>query len=165
MFDSTPAVSADGTRTSCARGARRAAYQAERYSDRPLAQDEEPPLGAHVVSPRFGYVHHGIYIGRGRVVHYAGLSCGLVRGPVEVVPLSRFACGRRVSTRCSRRRSYEPADVVRRACSRLGENRYAVLRNNCEHFCEWCLHGEARSFQIERLLAWLWPPVPARDLN
>ena len=34
------------------------------------------PLGAHLVSPRWGYTHHGIYTGGGRVIHYAGLSEG-----------------------------------------------------------------------------------------
>lgn len=29
------------------------------------------PLGAHLVSPRKRYRHHGIYVGNGRVIHYA----------------------------------------------------------------------------------------------
>jgi hypothetical protein len=122
-------------------------------------------LGAHIVSPRRAYLHHGIYIGSGRVVHYAGLSGGLVPGPVKAVSLSLFAGGHGVSVRCSNRSGYDAAEVVRRACSRLGENRYAILSNNCEHFCEWCLYGEARSYQVERLLAWLRPPALARDLG
>jgi len=43
--------------------------------------------------------------------------------------------------------------VTRRARSRLGENRYRIFTNNCEHFCEWCLRDEHRSDQIENLLA------------
>jgi hypothetical protein len=42
--------------------------------------------------------------------------------------------------------------VVLRARSRLGENRYHIVRNNCEHFCEWCLSGVSRSRQLESLL-------------
>jgi Lecithin retinol acyltransferase len=34
-----------------------------------------------------------------------------------------------------------------------GENRYRVLRNNCEHFCEWFLRGESRGYQVERFLS------------
>jgi hypothetical protein len=41
--------------------------------------------------------------------------------------------------------------VVARARSRLGENRYRLTTNNCEHFCEWCLSGESRSEQVERI--------------
>jgi hypothetical protein len=160
MFDGTPS---GNSARACRRGARSAACVSEPFSDRPLAQGEEPAFGAHIVSPRRGYLHHGIYIGRGRVVHYAGLFGGLVRGPVQVVSLAQFAGGRAVSTRCSKRRSYDASEVVRRACSRLGENRYAVLSNNCEHFCEWCVYGEARSYQVERLLAWLRPATLARE--
>ena len=48
-----------------------------------LAGYEEPPMGAHLVTPRRRYCHHGIYVGDGKVVHYAGLSRSLRRGPVE----------------------------------------------------------------------------------
>jgi hypothetical protein len=42
---------------------------------------------------------------------------------------------------------------VRRSRLRLGENRYHVLTNNCEHFCEWCACGEHRSYQVDELVA------------
>ena len=42
--------------------------------------------------------------------------------------------------------------VVHRARSRMGEDRYSLFSNNCEHFCEWCMHGEQRSYQVERIL-------------
>ena len=45
------------------------------------------------------------------------------------------------------------AEVIARARSRLGEKKYRLLTNNCEHFCEWALHGIARSFQVETSLA------------
>jgi hypothetical protein len=43
--------------------------------------------------------------------------------------------------------------VVVRVRSRLGERRYNILTNNCEHFCAWALRDERRSSQIERLRA------------
>jgi Lecithin retinol acyltransferase len=61
-----------------------------------LVAEPEPPLGAHIVTEHRGYTRHGIYVGAGKVVHYAGLSRGLQRGPVEEISLSRFACGHRV---------------------------------------------------------------------
>jgi Lecithin retinol acyltransferase len=39
---------------------------------------------------------------------------------------------------------------VRRARSRIGEDDYRLLTNNCEHFCNWCLCGVSRSAQVER---------------
>jgi cell wall-associated NlpC family hydrolase len=32
------------------------------------------PLGAHLIVKHFGYSHHGIYAGRGRVIHYSGFA-------------------------------------------------------------------------------------------
>lgn len=113
----------------------------------------EPPIGAHIVTPRLGYTHHGIYVGGGRVVQYGGLSHRLRRGPVEEVSLSQFAQGRTVWIHPERARWSDPEEVVRRARLRLGENRYHVLTNNCEHLCEWCVRGEHRSYQVEELVA------------
>ena len=39
--------------------------------------------GTHLVTSRRGYAHHGIYVGGGMVVHYAGLCQLLHSGPVE----------------------------------------------------------------------------------
>jgi hypothetical protein len=122
--------------------------------DRLLSYDQEPPLGAHLISPRLGFVHHGLYVGGGRVVHYSSLSGRMCFGPVEEVCLERFADTRPVWVRCSGPVRFTRAEVVRRARSRIGEDRYRLFSNNCEHFCEWCLRGESRSHQVERLLAW-----------
>jgi hypothetical protein len=112
----------------------------------------EPPLAAHLVATRRLYTHHGIYAGNGRVIHYAGLAYGWGRGPVEDVPLERFARGHDVLVRPDRRR-FDRRHVVERARSRLGESRYRVLTNNCEHLCAWALRDELHSAQVERLLA------------
>lgn len=114
------------------------------------------PPGTHLVTVRRGYLHHGIYAGDGRVVHYAGLARSLRRGPVEEVSLDQFAAGRTVLIKPAVKPRFNGAEVVRRARSRLGEDRYRITRNNCEHFCEWCLHGEARSEQVEQWLAAPW---------
>jgi hypothetical protein len=109
----------------------------------------EPYLGAHVVTPRRGYFHHGIYVGGDKVVHYAGFVCGLRRGPVEEVPFDHFTRGRPSSV-IPTEPKFARQEVVERARSRLGEDCYRLWTNNCEHFCEWCLHGEHRSLQVER---------------
>jgi hypothetical protein len=33
-----------------------------------------PPVGVHVFTPRRGHAHHGIHVGRGKVVQYRGLG-------------------------------------------------------------------------------------------
>ena len=122
-------------------------------ADRLLAAQEEPPLGAHLVTPRFAYAHHGIYVGGGAVVHYAAFAKHWHRGPVEETSLTRFADRHPVSVRARRPDGLQAAEIMGRARSRLGENRYRFLSNNCEHFSEWCVNGEHRSPQVERLLA------------
>ena len=116
-------------------------------------QAQEPPLGSHLLTPRPGYLHHGIYAGDGRVVHYAGLKDGLRKGPVEEVSLAQFSRGRPVWIKSQAPSSFQAREVIERARSRVGEDCYKLLTNNCEHFCEWCLRGEHRSYQVEALMA------------
>jgi hypothetical protein len=112
-----------------------------------------PPIeqvipGAQLVVRYPVYRHHGIYAGGGRVIHYAGWIRGR-RGLIEEIPLDEFTEGREFRVNRSPPDLVSGRDVVRRARSRLGERRYDLLENNCEHFCTWCQLGEARSVQIE----------------
>jgi len=113
---------------------------------------KELPLGAHLTTSRRGYAHHGVYVGGGRVVHYAGFSGFWQCGPVEEVSLSRFSAGREVQIVKHAPSLFFPEDIVRRARSRLGENDYRLLTNNCEHFCNWCFSGISHSAQVQRPL-------------
>ena len=115
--------------------------------------------GAHVVSPRACYTHHGIYVGGGLVVHYRGLERGLRVGPVEAVSIERFARGRPLRILAEAAPHFDPTEIVQRAMSRIGEDSYHVLTNNCEHFCQWCVHAEQRSYQVDSLLHWMSSPL------
>ena len=121
--------------------------------DRSLTRHEEPPVGAHLVTPRLAYAHHGVYVGGGTVVHYAAFAKHWRRGPVEEISLRQFADGYALWVRPARTNGLPCAEIVRRARSRVGENRYRFFSNNCEHLSEWCVNGEHRSPQLERLLA------------
>ncbi|WP_175920524.1 lecithin retinol acyltransferase family protein [Burkholderia pyrrocinia] len=116
------------------------------------AARNEWPVGAHLMIRRPGYAHHGIYIGDGQVIHYAGLSRRLSGGPVEIISIDRFAAGFELAIIRHAAAAYSGSEVARRAASRLGECRYRLLTNNCEHFCRWCLFGAARSEQVEACL-------------
>jgi hypothetical protein len=111
--------------------------------------DECLVAGARLVVYRRGYRHHGLYAGGGRVIHYAGRG-DYPRGCVEEISLQDFIGNRpfHVGAVPDRVRA---CDIVRRARSRLGECRYDLLTNNCEHFCNWCELGESRSQQVESL--------------
>jgi HRAS-like suppressor 3 len=118
-----------------------------------LHAESELPIGSHIVTRRHGYTHHGIYAGVGQVVHYAGLSGGLRGGRVEEIALARFSAGHTVSVVSGMAPRFEGWEVAQRARSRIGENSYRLLTNNCEHFCEWCLRGQQRSYQIDEHFA------------
>ena len=108
------------------------------------------PIGTHLTTRRRGYVHHGLYIGQGRVIHYAGLKALWARGPIEEVTLEDFSAGRGWQVKERAAPAYAGPDAVARARTRLGEDRYRIWSNNCEHFVEWCLSGTARSAQVEQ---------------
>ena len=48
---------------------------------------------------------------------------------------------------------YTPEETVIRARERIGETKYSLLTNNCEHFAIWCKTGISESHQIEDVMA------------
>jgi hypothetical protein len=109
--------------------------------------------GDHLVSPRRGFEHHGLYLGHGRVIHYAGgvvtsTSSGGETDCIECVSLSEFAQGRTVQVIEHHRRRYDAHAAIARAYRRQGEQRYHPAFNNCEHFVLWCIEGVSHSPQV-----------------
>jgi hypothetical protein len=121
----------------------------------------EYELGAHLITPRWGFEHHGLYAGNGRVIQYTGFKSLFRVGPVEEVSLAEFSRGRPVRVQQTEGR-FSGAAAVTRARMRLGEDLYRLVSNNCEHFVEWCISGVSRSLQVERFIcsfrpAWAKP--------
>lgn len=86
--------------------------------------------------------HHGIDLGDGTVAHYLE-GRQILRSPVE-----EFSRGQPLVVVPYAEAS--PIGVtLRRAMGRLGEQRYNLLFNNCEHFASWCKTGRHRSAQVE----------------
>jgi len=52
----------------------------------------------------------------------------------------------------ARYKIYSPAETLKRAKSRIDENSYNLLFNNCEHFVIWCKTGISESHQINELV-------------
>mmetsp|Transcript_42409 Transcript_42409/g.131898 ORF Transcript_42409/g.131898 Transcript_42409/m.131898 type:complete len:419 (-) Transcript_42409:36-1292(-) len=82
------------------------------------------------------------------VIHY-NRSCtsgkfAVVREPLDDFMRSFGAC-REIQIPSSQEHAQE---VLKRARSRIGEARYSMLFNNCEHFAYWCFSGEGRSDQV-----------------
>ena len=89
--------------------------------------------------------HHGIDLGDGTVAHYLE-GREILRSPV-----SEFSQGEVVSV--MEHTNASPTGVtLRRAMSRLGEQNYNLLFNNCEHFATWCKTGRHRSEQVDSVI-------------
>ena len=91
------------------------------------------------------YQHYGIDCGDGTVIHYRKPS-----ETVERTTLATFSRGNPIYVaEDDDGFSYIPDVVVTRAESRLGEQKYNLLFNNCEHFVSWCKTGISHSRQIK----------------
>lgn len=109
-------------------------------------------LGAHLSSKRTGYTHHGIYIGGGKVIHYSGLANGLNKGRICETTFDEFNQNQetvKIIEHLASSGLYSNVDIVKRAKSRLGEDKYNVFNNNCEHFATWCVTGKSESAQVK----------------
>jgi NC domain. len=100
--------------------------------------------GDHLVTPRVGYTHHGLYIGADQVIHY--LQEGVV-----VSTLHEFRNGSHCRILNTKRR-YSRDVSIKRAYTRLGEDKYDLATNNCEQFVNWCLNGEQVSEQVASVI-------------
>ncbi len=90
----------------------------------PSGLTEEPSIGAHLTTSSDRYTHHGIYVGHGNVIHYAGLSRSWHAGPVEEVNVIEFAFGHPLHIVDHAHARYSAQQIVQRARSRLGERDY-----------------------------------------
>jgi len=112
--------------------------------------------GDHICVRRKGkfYTHHGIYMGDGKVVHFAGSIREKIDPVVQETDLSRFLKGEIL-----RRRDYKqrlPAsETINIAKEQLSDGSYSMIWNNCEHFATYCATGKKKSRQVKRVLSGL----------
>ena len=133
-----------------------------------------PKIGDHIFVDRsvFGiklYEHHGIYVGDDMVVHYNGLARGIVFekscfeeilsnvvpldkrnvAKVEMTSLEEFTSGDILQIKKHANAPFSGVDIALRAKERIGEQKYNLIINNCEHFCSECIFGEHVSEQVQ----------------
>ncbi|KAF8381331.1 hypothetical protein PRIPAC_70473 [Pristionchus pacificus] len=116
------------------------------------------------------YQHWAIYVGLVNgvhiVIHYSNddpsaearkLLGNLVEvlgtAQVQLETLERVANGcrcRKNNGRDRRDTPYAPDEIVAMAQSMIGEKKYHIITNNCEHFAHFCRYGRKRSGQVTR---------------
>jgi len=85
--------------------------------------------------------HHGIDLGDGSVAHF------LEGREILRSPLAEFSQGQPLTV-IEHNNASPPRVTLQRALSRIGEQNYNLLFNNCEHFATWCKTGRHRSDQV-----------------
>lgn len=131
------------------------------------------------------YEHYAVYADKDRVIHYAGESNDF-GGNISIheASMDEFLKGSKDMFFISFSGNYpnkihaktgffvndylpcykktdeyhvfSPEKTLERAYSRLGEQRYSLIRNNCEHFAMWCKTGVSESFQVERIKQYMF---------
>lgn len=129
------------------------------------------------------YEHYAIYAGKGRVIHYAGNTSdfnGRItiheaafeefikkstdffivsfegKYPVKIHASTKFIAGGYFDCcEINWKKKYSPEKTLKRANSRIGENKYSIITNNCEHFALWCKTGNAESTQVRMIASYV----------
>lgn len=116
---------------------------------------EKFSLGDILLVDRGLYQHYGIYAGSGKVIYYADKLGDFGNDIcIQEVSLETFAKGAEIKI-CNLSPSvkqYTGVETVKRARSRLGEEKYNLIFNNCEHFAVWCKTGISDSSQVNKVL-------------
>jgi hypothetical protein len=99
-------------------------------------------IGDHIRVDHGLYYHHGVYYGNDKVAHYAG------GGRIRITSLRAFAGRRKIHT-VKHKKACCTRTIIKKVDRRLGEKKYNLVFNNCEHFATWCVTGRHRSSQID----------------
>lgn len=120
-----------------------------------------PFSGMHVsISRSLPYMHHGVLVGDGTVVHFVGKKVQKPGAAIRRTPLSRFLRADQVpevTQRFPKRQGHGPVPtflpnlVVLRALHFVGSGNYNLFGRNCEHFATWAQCGAMLSGQVDQV--------------
>jgi len=101
------------------------------------------------------YLHHGIDVGDGTVVHARpdDFRRPFTGGRVVRTSLPEFTAGAAVRTATDPPPAFPPEEIVARALRHVGRAGYCPVVDNCEHFATWCATGRRASRQVDLVVA------------
>ena len=116
------------------------------------------PLASVIYAVRPLYRHYGVYVGDGRVVHFAAkkeFETSAEDAFIQETTLADFAKDDEVFVEAESDGAFPPAEVVQNARSMVGKGKgeYSLVFNNCEHFANWCKYGRSESSQVKTAVA------------
>jgi len=115
--------------------------------------EKDLDYGDHIYVRRKGllYSHHGIYSGKGTVIHFKG-AVKEKKDPVVIkTDIENFLNGGKLKRRDYKRR-LPHAETLRIARDHLSKKGYSLAFNNCEHFATYCAAGKKRSAQVRNVV-------------
>ena len=120
-----------------------------------MARGDRLRVERRLAGSTVAYMHHGIDVGDGTVVHARpdDFQSPLAGGRVERTSLAEFAGGGTVLVTTDPPAAYPPDEIVARALDHVGREGYCPVVDNCEHFATWCATGERSSRQVDIVLS------------
>ena len=116
----------------------------------------EPVKGDHIRVKSNQLYHHGIYLGDEEVIQFGGpfdMFQDAKSIVVEKVKIEEFLNGGFLEVKEFDKKEKKikrtPEEIIDIALSMIGTGGYDLLRNNCEHFVNYCIFGEKKSSQID----------------
>ena len=119
-----------------------------------MARGDRLEVDRRFVGSALRYVHHGVDLGDGTVVHARPRDFRWPFGGGSVVrtSIAEFADGEELRTTLDPPAAFPPEEIAARALSQVGRDGYCPVVSNCEHFATWCATDEPRSRQVEAVV-------------
>ncbi|MBU6309887.1 MAG: lecithin retinol acyltransferase family protein [Planctomycetes bacterium] len=116
-----------------------------------MARGDRLEVEHRIVGSTVTYLHHGVDLGDGTVVHARPHDFRNPFGGGRVVrtTLTEFAEGRGVRLRNEPPAAFSPDVIAERALAHVGRDGYDPVIDNCEHFATWCATGSRTSRQVD----------------
>lgn len=120
-----------------------------------MARGDRLRVERRLAGSTVAYMHHGIDVGDGTVVHARpdDFRSPLAGGRVERTSRAEFAGGGTVLITTEPPAAYPLDEIVARALEHVGREGYCPVVDNCEHFATWCATGERTSRQVDIVLS------------